>query len=169
MVRTEPDMLWEMERRYRRQYNDNPTLNHLTQVRKKDSRLAGILGEIIFERLYPTSIPSTDLRWDYWYKGKRIDIKCKLRRVPGNIMQEASIYEYQFKNSKGEVYYFMSTMPTFQKVWLCGWIGKQEMINHPEAKHWKRNDKDYSNGKQFSADTLNLGYAYLRKPHFDQS
>jgi len=168
-IATEPDMLWEMERRYKILCPVAPTLNQKTQVAKRDSRLAGILGEIVFERMYPTAKRSTDLRWDYWYRDQKIDVKCKLRKVPPHYGLDASIYAYQLRNCQADVYYFMSTIADFTIVWLCGWIGRKEMINHPASEHWKAGDIDDTNGKRFSADTLNLPYSKLNKIRLERT
>jgi len=167
VIDTELDMLWEMKRRYKELYHFNPVLNNMTQNNKKDSRLAGLLGEVIFERLYPTAKVSSDRRYDYTYMGWRIDVKCKLRNVPAHLGLEASIYEYQLHKSSVDIYYFMSTTPDFNRVWLCGWIGMLEMVNHPKTRHWKKGELDRHNNKRFTADTLNLKYSELRRINLD--
>lgn len=163
VIDTEQDMLWEMRRRYRGLFKNNPVLNDMTQSRKQSSRHAGLLGEIIFERLYPTATKAENFSYDYLYDGIRIDVKCKLRNVPAHLGQDASIYEYQFKRCGADAFYFMSTMPDFNRVWLCGWVGVEEMACHRKARSWGKGDIDPKNGKRFSIGTLNLGYRELRK------
>jgi len=174
VVQIPPQFQREMRKRYQAMYHGNPKLNENTQTVKKASRLAGILGEIVFENIYPQARRSRDLNWDYNLQGNKIDVKCKLRKCEPNSHHEASLYQYQLPNSPVEIYYFMSTTGLFNRVWLCGWINREDMLKHPNAKRWERGERDETNGKVFSTDTLNLGYEYLRPvftskmfmPHF---
>lgn len=164
LVHTDMILLADMERIYQKQYPYSPALNRYTVHENESSRKAGILGELVFAELYAAAKWSTDKRYDFLYKGNRIDVKCKLRNVPPDIYtHEASIFDYQSSNNRIDVYYFMSTIPTFETVWLCGYITKKELLAHQFLEHWRRNAVDYSNNKIFKADTLSITYKYLNK------
>lgn len=162
VVKTDSMLLADMERIYRKLYPVRPALNWHTVHGNEYSRKAGILGELVFAELYSGAKKSTDLRYDFWYKGNRVDVKCKYRNVPPNkYNHEASIFKYQSGNKQVDLYYFMSTITGFDRVWLCGYITKKQLLAHPLLEHWKKNSIDNSNGKHFAADTLSIGYEYL--------
>lgn len=162
-VKVSYHMRREMERRYLTLHPSNPSLNEKTVHKNKASRLAGILGELMFERLYPDARQSKDMSYDYVYRERRIDVKCKLRSQPAELRNEASIFSYQLEKCTAEVFYFLSTIPSYEVVWLCGWIGRKELLQHPAMRKWKKGETDPTNGKVFGADTINLGYAHLRE------
>lgn len=169
VVKTDSMLLADMERIYERTYPTRPALNCCTVYENEYSRKAGILGELVFAEIYSRAKKSTDRRWDFWYKGSRVDVKCKCRNVPPNkYNHEASIFEYQKRNSFVDIYYFMSTLKSFEKVWLCGYITKKQLLAHPLLEHWKRNSIDNSNGKRFAADTLSIGYEHLYPVDIDK-
>lgn len=169
LVHTGMAMLADMERIYKRQYPFRPALNSYTVHENEQSRKAGIIGELVFAEIYSTAKWSTDKRYDFLYKGNRVDVKCKLRNVPPDIYtHEASIFNYQSSNNRVDLYYFMSTIPSFEKVWLCGYITKKQLLAHPLLEHWKRNSIDNSNGKRFAADTLSIGYEHLYPVNIDK-
>lgn len=160
----------EMERRFDSLHHSSNALNGRTVHRNRFSRMAGLLGEVIFEQLYPNAKLAKDISFDYLYKGRKIDVKCKLRNHPPRITDDASIFEYQLANCTADVYYFMSTTMDFERVWLCGWIRKLDLIQHPKRRVWKKGEMDKKNGKVFGADTLNLSYKFMNRikvPRFE--
>ena len=162
VVETDRWVLAEMNGVYQMQYAKSNLLNSHTVHDNSLSRKAGVLGELVFSDLYGTAKQSTDMRWDFWFKGRRVDVKCKYRNFPPNKENnEASLFAYQVHNAKIEYYYFMSTVPNFERVWLCGYISRRELLEHPMREFWKKGAIDTSNGKEFKADTLSIGYGYL--------
>ena len=169
VVRTDSVLLSDMERIYRNLYPIKPVLNWHTVHENEYSRKAGILGELVFAELYNGSKKSSDLRFDFWYKGNRVDVKCKYRNVPPDRYNHAaSIFEYQSGNNLVDLYFFMSTITGFDRVWLCGYITKKQLLAHPLLEHWKKNAIDNSNGKRFGANTLSIGYQYLNPVDIDK-
>jgi len=169
MVKTDSMLLSDMERVYQKLYPVRPALNWHTVYENEYSRKAGILGELVFAELYTGATKSKDLRYDFLYKGNRVDVKCKYRHVPPDrYNHEASIFEYQSSNKLVDIYYFMSTITGFDRVWLCGYITKKQLLAHPLLEHWKKNAIDNSNGKRFGADSLSICYEYLNPVDIDK-
>lgn len=169
MVETNDAIIFDMNKKYHQEYPEHSVLNRYTYHSNVWSRKAGILGELIFAEMYSTAILSKDWRYDFIYKGKKIDVKCKCRNVAPDIAtHQASIFAYQARNKVVDIYYFMSTTKTFEKVWLCGYITKKQLLTHPFLEYWKKNAIDNSNGKQFRADTLSIGYEYLNPIDIDK-
>lgn len=151
-------MFAELE--YKSRFEKSNIVNGHTVYNRKRSRLAGILGELVFAELYPDAQKSKRLGYDFIRDGKRIDVKCKCRNYPPRITDQASVFDYQDKDQI-DIYYFMSTTPQFEKVWLCGWIGKEELLNHMQLERWLPGQVDHDNGMRFRSDTIALKYQYL--------
>ena len=166
-IKITPSMRSEMNAIYAQKFSQSNRLNGHTDCLKTDSRKAGILGEIVFKALYPVAIISTVYDYDFIYQGKRVDVKCKLRSAPPNWGQEASVYAYQLRKNSTDVYYFMSTTPQFEWVWICGYIERNELMLNPKSRLWKAGEFDKSNGKVFSQDTLSISYRNLKVPKLD--
>jgi len=163
VVETDRAIRQDVDRLYEKQYgNKTPSLNSRTVHIREISRKAGILGELVFAELYKDARKSEDYAYDFYYQGKRVDVKCKYRNgEPDYRRNESSIYMYQVNNEAVDIYYFMSTCKNFEKVWLMGCISRSALLHHPQAVWWKKGDIDPSNKKVFEADTLNLPYIYL--------
>ena len=140
-------------------------LNGNSVYDKRDSKFAGVLGEIVFKKLYPEYTKELDdLSFDFGFNGSKIDVKCKLRNVPPRKDYEASFFVYQSTSKfNADTYYFMSTTPKFELVWLCGFISKEDMLQHPNKELWLAGDVDTKNNMKFRKDTVCLKYMYLNK------
>lgn len=160
-----PDpILREMESEYARMYPDQPVLNAHTLVKSPENRKAGILGELVFSKLYPECQKPEDLRWDFTVSGKRVDVKCKLRNVDPDLSKhQASVYLYQTTNRMVDLYYFMSTVPTFRVIWLCGYISRQELLSHPKRRVWNKGDVSPSNGMVYKDNTVDIDYQHIKR------
>ena len=160
-----------MEQTYLEKFPKSSKLNDKTVVDDPNSRKAGIIGEIVFDRYtdgeadwvasYNKSVP-----YDFIYKGVKVDVKCKKRGVIPLAKFEASIYEYQSAEYFSEVenYFFMSTIPPFDSVWLCGCSSKESWLANPNIVLWKKGVIDPTNHKEFVADTWSVQYKYLPQP-----
>jgi len=159
---TTKEELKQAEEEFQRRFKYSNILNNNTVYDRKESRLAGILGEIIFGKLYDIPMVSKDLTFDFEYYGLKIDVKCKLRKVKPKLDYEASFFTYQSTQYfNANVYYFMSTIMPMEQVWLCGFISKEKIMNHPEKVLWKAGQIDTRNGMEFKEDTICLPYKYL--------
>lgn len=163
--KTTAEDIEEAHRRYDILFHDGNILNDHTAYDKTEGKLAGALGEIVFERIYPESIQSEDWAYDYTLKGSKIDVKCKCRGVPPFINHDASMFSYQADNSEGKVdyYIFMSTTKTFERVWVCGFISRERLLAHEKLREFKAGETDGSNGMQFIKDTLCIKHRYLQQ------
>jgi hypothetical protein len=154
---------------YRHNFKNNNLLNEKTVYDREDSRIAGILGEIVFKNIYPKAIESSnDYTYDFRIDNLFIDVKCKCRNVCPRLYFEASIYSYQLYNKSyaTNTYYFMSTTKNFDKIWLCGFTTKQKIIKNSNTKVWKAGSADDSNGMIFKKDTATIRYKYLNRVRF---
>lgn len=152
------------EAEFQARFNKTNIINKKTVYDRKESRIAGILGEIVFKNLYPAATKSKDLTYDFDYDGLKIDVKCKYRKVRPVDDFQASFFMYQAnKGFNADVYYFMSTIRSFGYVWLCGTISKNNIMNNSNKEIWKAGQIDEANGMVFKEDTICLKYRYLDK------
>jgi len=153
----------ETKRIFADMYPETNLLNKHTVYAREESRMAGILGEIVFANLHPKAIKSTtDLSYDFLLNDLKIDVKCKYRKRFPLMHFQASVFLYQVGDEfNANFYYFMSTIPTLEHVWLCGGIYKDEMKTHTKSETWRSGETDSSNGMTFRKDTLCLNYSYL--------
>lgn len=158
------DDIAEAEKEFHARFEKSNMMNHRTVYDRKDSRLAGILGEIVFKKIYPDAQKSLkDITYDFSLGELKIDVKCKFRKVAPSPEFQSSFFMYQMSDKfKANTYYFMSTTPSFKYVWLCGYISKRDFLNHPNKEVWKAGQADPSNGMSFREDTLCLKYKYLK-------
>ena len=150
---------------FNNRFNSSRVLNARTVYERIESRLAGIVGECVYQELFPMAkkSPDRDVPFDFYQDGKKIDVKCKYRTVPPKKNFEASFFAYQIGQHFQEVdrYVFMSTMGDFSKVWICGYIEKKDFLDR--AVVWKRGQVDPSNGKVFHEDTYSVFYNQLNQ------
>ena len=163
--KTTPEDIRKVMDQYNAQFGKSNILNGNTIYNKKESRIAGLLGELVYKILYPEAIKSEqDITYDFDHLGRKVDVKCKYRTVKPNLNFEASFFKYQSSKSfNADEYVFMSTIPSFEYVWLCGHASKDEILNNPHAEIWRAGDTDNSNGMHFKEDTICLKYKYLNQ------
>lgn len=161
--KTTPKDIEEAMSEYEARFEKSNLVNKKTVYDKKESRVAGILGEVVYKALYPEAIKSiSDITYDFDYLGKKVDVKCKYRKVKPLPEYEASFFKYQsIASFKADEYYFMSTIHSFEYVWLCGHASKEEMMNNPHMEIWRAGDIDKTNWMRFKEDTICLKYKYL--------
>ena len=150
---------------YRRSFEKSNLLNSKTVYDRKGSRIAGILGEIVFQK-YMGSFGNKslyDLSYDFLVCGKKVDVKCKYRTVVPRPTFEASLFAYQVeRHFYGVDYYvFLSTLPDFKTFWFCGMVSRSDWLSNTKGKIWKAGDVDPSNNKRFDADTWSIFYKDL--------
>lgn len=165
---TKEDMILTQER-MDRNFKESYMLNHRTVSSEEHYRIAGILAEIVFKRLFgkrAVQSPEKDIAYDFVVNDTtKVDVKCKCRNVPPKPEFEASIFSYQLDKYFDivDVYCFMSTTKSFETVWVCGYIGKNEWKNNPNGKFWRKGDCDPSNGLIIKQDSYSVKYQYLEK------
>ena len=149
---------------YDEMFPERDIINQNTVYARKHSRIAGILGEVVFENVFPEAVKSTDITYDFVLDGQKVDVKCKYRTVVPRYSYEASFFFYQSSNRfNADMYHFMSTILDFSKVWLCGYGTKDEILNNAHMELWKAGETDTNNGMKFRQDTICLKYQYLSK------
>lgn len=150
---------------FAKRFSSSLSLNSRTVYDRMESRLAGIVGEMVYQNLFPKAkkTPDRDIPFDFHHNELKVDVKCKYRKVDPRDDFEASFFEYQMLRSLQNVdrYVFMSTKDDFSKVWLCGYIDKSDFMNR--AKIWKKGQTDPTNGKVFHENTLSVFYSQLNK------
>lgn len=152
------------EKLYEKCFDETSCLNDRTVYKKRESRLAGIIGEIVFRDFMGTlATASGKIPYDFLVdRTLRVDVKCKMRSVPPRLDFEASLFAYQ-KRFSGQIdtYVFMSTIPSLRKVWFCGVDTAHSF--HEKAVLWKAGQTDETNRMKFNEDTLSVKYMYLRR------
>jgi hypothetical protein len=164
MYNTSSQDIQEMYTEYDSVFKTSNIVNGNTVYDKKESRLAGILGEIVFQHyLGNTAVRCSNLPYDYLYQNKKIDVKCKFRTVIPRPTFEASFFFYQSSNYFKDVdyYVFLSTITGYKTVWFCAWSDKNNWIHNPKGKLWKAGETDKTNGKVFHRDTWSVYYKDL--------
>lgn len=150
---------------FAKRFSSSFSLNSKTVYDRMESRLAGIVGEMVYQSLFPKAqkTPDRDIPFDFLHDGLKVDVKCKYRKVDPRDDFEASFFEYQMKRSLENVnrYVFMSTKDDFSKVWICGYIDKSDFMSR--AKLWKKGQTDPTNRKVFHENTLSVFYSQLNK------
>lgn len=173
-VKITPADLEQAGHEYQRMYKDMPILNSRTVHAKEESRFAGIIGEVVFERLYPKAVRMSlaypGLAYDFRYRGEHVDVKCKVRTSPPEPEQEGSFFAYQVDEMKRlhVMLYFMSTTREFDRMWLCGFIHSKDFITHDRLQVWQKGEIDPSNGKQFAEKTYGLAYWHMYQINMDK-
>lgn len=148
---------------YKDKFLSSSILNSRTVYGREESRVAGILGEIVFGHYLKNGynfVGGGDVPFDFIFNDKKIDVKCKYRTVFPRKDFEASFFSYQGSSrfSQVDYYAFLSTMTDFRKFWFCGYVSKNNWINNPKGRLWKKGETDPSNKKRFDADTWNVFY-----------
>lgn len=160
--KTVPNDLNEAENEYKSRFHSDNRMNSRTVYNRKHSRMAGILGEIVFKKMYSTATKSGDLTYDFNLEGYKVDVKCKYRTVIPRLDYEASFFLYQADEKfNADLYYFMSTIPSMEYVWLCGYMSKKGILENPHTEIWRQGEIDENNGMTFREDTICLKYKYL--------
>lgn len=160
--KTVPKDLQDAECEFDKRFSKTNLVNSKTVYDRKHSRIAGILGEIIFKKIYPNARKSKDMTYDFDVNNVKVDVKCKYRTVIPRQDYEASFFFYQSDEKfNAELYFFMSTVPSFEYVWLCGYISKNDLLANPHTEIWKQGEIDENNGMTFREDTICLKYKYL--------
>ena len=156
--------LQDAEDEFKVRFSKSNLVNDKTVYDRKHSRVAGILGEIVFKKIYPNAIRSKDMTYDFDVNGVKVDVKCKYRTVVPRQEYEASFFLYQLgEKFNAELYFFMSTVPSFEYVWLCGYMSKKDLLADPHTEIWKPGEIDKTNGMTFREDTVCLKYKYLNQ------
>jgi len=150
---------------FAKRFSSSLALNSKTIYDRMESRLAGIVGEMVYQSLFPNAqkTPDRDIPFDFLHDRLKVDVKCKYRKVDPRDDFEASFFEYQMRRSLENVnrYVFMSTKDDFSKVWICGYIDKSDFMSR--ARLWKKGQTDPTNGKVFHENTLSVFYSQLNK------
>ena len=150
---------------YNTMFSKTDKINEKTVYDRKHSRIVGILGEVVFENIYPKAKHSVDdITYDFDLNEEKIDVKCKYRTVIPRLYYEASFFYYQLSDGfNADVYYFMSTIPDYSKVWICGYDTKENIKNSKHMEIWRAGQTDPSNGMKFRKNTVCIKYQYLKQ------
>lgn len=165
VYKTSLDQIFEAKRIFAERFSSSLSLNGRTVYDRMESRLAGIVGEIVYPSIFPNAqkTPDRDIPYDFYHDGKKIDVKCKYRKVDPRENFEASFFAYQMGNKFKMVdrYVFMSTRDDFSTVWICGYIDKRDFMDR--AVLWRKGQTDPTNHKTFHEDTYSIFYSELNK------
>lgn len=156
----------QMNFEYERDFKESNRLNKRTVYEKKESRLAGIIGEIVFYKYTgKDGKRCKSMHYDNIFFGKTVDVKCKLRNLPPQLHFEASDFLYQ--NTKDnecvDFYAFLSTIPGYKYVWFCAWADHDTWWRNVRGQFWGKGKVDPSNHKEFHEDTWSVRYKDLQR------
>lgn len=165
VYKTSRNQIFEAKRIFAERFSSSLSLNGRTVYDRMESRLAGIVGEIVYQSIFPNARKTADrdIPYDFSHDGKKIDVKCKYRKVYPRENFEASFFAYQMGNKFQVVdrYVFMSTRDDFSTVWICGYIDKRDFMDRSVL--WRKGQIDPTNHKTFDADTYSVFYSQLDK------
>lgn len=153
---------------FEQEFSTSLNLNGKTVYAKKESRMAGILGEVVFEKFANTYFDTPCIKsergavqYDFLFDNQRIDVKTKFRSVVPKQDFEASFFMYQSVFTNVDMYAFLSTITNYKTVWFCGYLPKKQWIENSHGRIWKAGETDPTNGKVFHSDTYSVQYKYL--------
>ena len=128
--------------------------NHLT-FSNTDSQLAGSIGEIVFQQLYPDAIrvSETDRECDFLFKDFRVDVKTKMTSVNPQPYHDLSILDYQ-KDFNVDFYCFFRLNYIEHKLWQVATIAKDDYFK--KAKFLEKGMFDRTNNYYVKQDCWNL-------------
>lgn len=165
VCKTSQDQIFEAKRIFTERFSNSLSLNGRTVYDRMESRMAGIVGEIVYQALFPTAqkTPNKDIPFDFYHNDEKVDVKCKYRKVAPKDNFEASFFAYQMSGKFQTVdkYVFMSTRDSFSTVWICGYLYKKDFIN--KSVFWRKGQADPTNNKVFHEDTFSVFYSQLNK------
>lgn len=165
VYKTNQDQIFEAKGIFERRFSNSFSLNDRTVYDRIESRLAGIVGEMVYQSIFPRAkkTPDKSIPFDFYHNDIKVDVKCKYRKVDPKENFEASFFAYQTWNSFKNVdrYVFMSTKDDFSKVWICGFLDKKDFMDR--AVLWKKGQVDPTNNKVFHEDTFSVFYRQLNK------
>lgn len=166
VYKTSKEEVFRAKEIFETNFGSNVTLNSKTVYDRVEARIAGILGEIVYQSIFPSSrkTPNVSFPFDFYHNGKNVDVKCKCRNVPPRDNFDASFFAYQLLGEKFkhvDRYVFMSTTNDFYSVWICGYIDKKDFID--KATFWKKGQIDSTNNKAFDEDMFSVFYSQLNK------
>lgn len=129
--------------------------NEHTFNKDKNSKLAGYIAELMFSKAHPKAIriSDNDRQADFIIDGKRIDVKCKQRRVYCKPYYDVSIEDRQ-SDFDVDVYVFFSYNTDDMVLEYLGWITKEEYFS--KARAYKKGELDESNNWVAACDCHNL-------------
>ena len=126
-------------------------------IAKGKGNMYGFLGEGLFKQyaspFYKVETHNT-YDYDFLVNGDiRIDVKTKSTGVRPLSYYDCSVAEYNTKQ-KCDVYVFTRILYSLKKLWIVGWLPKQEYFN--ESTFLKKGSLDEDNGYEVKASCYNL-------------
>lgn len=151
--------------------SENNQFTNSRSLIKGNSLMEGILGEIVFEEIFPDAERCNTFDYDFLWNGKKIDIKSKTvingENVPKSIYV-LTIPEYSLNIQKCDTYVCIYTNKQYTSSWIVGMIEKDKYKQMATLR--KKGDIDernnfefYENKYELTIDKLDSCVKYLKQ------
>jgi len=115
-----------------------------SMVDKKDP--AGFIGEWAFHKCRPEAIHADTYDFDFISNSTRVDVKTMKQSIPPTEDNPHNVTDKDFKQDC-DVYVFCVCLNDFSKVWVVGWLKREEFFNK-HATLFEKN-QTYPPGNRF--------------------
>lgn len=128
-------------------------------IRKKNSLYIGILGEVLYEKLFEGAVRINNFNYDFLYRGRKIDVKTKECKFKPKPHYSATVEAYTRYQQKCEAYVFFRIRRDHKVAWLLGSKNKSTFFKH--AKFYKKGDTAPGNGLIYKEDHYGIPISWL--------
>lgn len=121
------------------------------------SNTVGMLGEEIFQYLFPSALLCDTSDYDFIINSKKIDVKSVITSIEPKPYYEFSITKNR-EDKDFNFYFICAISSSFSHGWAIGTISKEDFFS--KAKIIKKGDQR-PNGGVYKADAKSISYAEL--------
>ena len=128
-----------------------------------ESNVYGAVGEVMFSSHYPNWMKVESRNHDFVSdKGRTVDVKTKRTTAVPRGNWNCSVAATS-AHQHPDYYYFIRVSEDLQKVWLLGWLSREEF--YAKAVFWEEGQRDPERPDwRFRADCWNIRVDQLRQP-----
>lgn len=134
------------------------------EAKSKEVNLTGMLGEALFQKLFPNAIRSNNINYDFILNGHTIDVKSKIVNSVPQPDFVASVFKYSYEKQKNDYYVFMRIDKSLKVGYYLGMIGKKDFLD--KAVLFRKGEDTTNNRFIYQKDTYNV---FLNQLHIPES
>lgn len=132
------------------------------EAKSKEVNLTGMLGEVLFQKLFPNAIRSNNINYDFILNGHTIDVKSKIVNSVPQPDFVASVFKYSYEKQKNDYYVFMRIDKSLKVGYYLGMIGKKDFLD--KAVLFRKGEDTTNNRFIYQKDTYNVFLNQLHIP-----
>lgn len=134
------------------------------EIKSKEVNLTGMLGEVLFQKLFPNAIRSNNVNYDFILNGHTIDVKSKIVNSVPRPDFVASVFKYSYEKQQNDYYVFMRIDKSLKVGYYLGMIGKKDFLD--KAVLFRKGEDTTNNRFVYQKDTYNV---FLNQLHIPES